>query len=285
MSTIDIKHLNNEIVRPLPVKVDTRKVKGCDICSEVYANIFLCSRKKSGKTLSIAHILKRCAGRKTKVIAFVSTLYKDKNWIAIRKMLENKGIEFEGYTSIFEDGEDQLKTIVETLQQEEEEDEEDQEEEKKIDRYQNKLQLRYLYGEFAIHKEEKERKPRKPKCLAPSIIFVFDDLSNELKSSSLTALLKKNRHFKTKVIISSQYLHDLPPESRKQLDVWMIFKGQPLEKLQAIYKDADLNIDLDLFLYLYKVATSKPYSFLYIDTRNDQFRICFNKQFILPSNE
>jgi hypothetical protein len=135
-----------------------------------------------------------------------------------------------------------------------------------------------------FQEETKEKKPKQPKKLAPEIIFVFDDLSNELKSSTLTSLLKKNRHLKCKVCVSSQYLCDLAPESRKQQDTWLIFKGQPLEKLKEIHKDADISIPLDMFLYLYKVATAKPYSFLYIDTRNDKYRVGFNREFKLPEN-
>jgi hypothetical protein len=50
-------------------------------------------------------------------------------------------------------------------------------------------------------------------------------------------LLKWNRHYKAKVIISSQWLHDLLPESRKQIDLFLIFKGFPAKKLAEIYKD------------------------------------------------
>jgi hypothetical protein len=40
------------------------------------------------------------------------------------------------------------------------------------------------------------------------LLSLLDDLSTELKSPLLTKLLKENRHFKTKVIISSQYYKD-----------------------------------------------------------------------------
>jgi hypothetical protein len=141
MNTIDIRHINNEIVRPLPTKVDTRKVKGCDICAEAYANIFLCAKKKSGKTVALSHILRRCAGKQTKVIAFVSTLHKDKMWKAIQKMLEAKGIEFEGYTSIHE--ENKLAEIIEDAKQADEDSEEEEEEDElnKIHQARNNLQL------------------------------------------------------------------------------------------------------------------------------------------------
>src|SRR3954464_2715806 len=80
---------------------------------------------------------------------------------------------------------------------------------------------------------------KKSKHQAPEYIIVFDDLSSELKSPSLLSLLKWNRHYKSKLIISSQWLHDLLPESRKQLDLFLIFKGFPKEKLALIHRDCD----------------------------------------------
>ena len=73
--------------------------------------------------------------------------------------------------------------------------------------------------------DPKQKKPRKPKFKAPQIIFVFDDLSGELKTPSLIQLLKMNRHFLCKVIISSQYWNDIALEGRKQIDYVLLFKG------------------------------------------------------------
>ena len=116
-------------------------------------------------------------------------------------------------------------------------------------------------------------------------IIVFDDLSSELKSRSLLSLLKQNRHYKSKVILSSQYLNDLLPESRKQMDLFLIFKGFPIKKMQEIYKDCDSGIPFELFLKIYQKATKKPHSFMYIDSRSDQFRRNFNEQFLISNDE
>src|SRR3954454_12037286 len=106
---ISLKQINNQLVKAIPIPdEDTRPIKGYDICEEVYANIFLCARKKIGKTSALFKILKECAGRKTTIIVFCSTCYKDKNWIQIRKYFAKKNIEIIVYTSIYEDGVDQL---------------------------------------------------------------------------------------------------------------------------------------------------------------------------------
>ena len=74
----------------------------------------------------------------------------------------------------------------------------------------------------------------------------------------LLSLLKKNRHCKTKLIISSQWIHDLLPESRKQIDLFLIFKGFTERKLQEIKKDCDSGLPFQTFFQIYKKATSNP---------------------------
>ena len=132
--------------------------------------------------------------------------------------------------------------------------------------------------------ECEEEKKKKSKYVDLDYIIVLDDLSSELKNKALVSLLKKNRHFKSKVIVSSQYLNDLLPESLKQIDYWLVFRGMPEEKLQHIYKMADLSIPYELFTQIYKKATEKMYSFLYIDTQKELFRRNFNCIFKLPEH-
>ena len=91
--------------------------------------------------------------------------------------------------------------------------------------------------------------------------------------------MKKSRHYKASILLSSQYYLDIKPECRKQIDVFLLYKGQTEQKLEAIYDDADLSIEYDEFKQLYNDATKEPYSFLYVDTRNDEFRENYNKQF------
>jgi hypothetical protein len=130
-----------------------------------------------------------------------------------------------------------------------------------------------------------KKKKHKSKYLAPEYMIIFDDLSSELKSRSLLSLLKFNRHFKSKLIISSQWLHDLLPESRKQIDLFLIFKGFPEDKLALIYKDCDSSVPFDVFFKIYKKSTKRPHSFMYIDTRSDEFRRNFDSKFIIHGSE
>lgn len=285
---ISLKQINYQIVKAIPIPdEDKRPIKGYDICEEVYANIFLCARKKSGKTSALFKIMKECVVKKTIIYVFCSTCYKDKNWIQIRRYFEKKGMDIRVFTSLYEDGEDQLSHLIEDLKQEAKEKEESPENEEKdeIDRCDDILsRLENMYkGENNV--EPKKKKAKLSKYQAPEYMIIFDDLSSELKSKSLLSLLKFNRHFKSKLIISSQWLHDLLPESRKQLDLFLIFKGFPEEKVALIYKDCDSSVPFETFYKIYKKSTIKPHSFMYIDTRSDQFRCNFNQQWSIESRE
>lgn len=293
---ISLKQINKKVVKAIPIpNEDTRPIKGYDICPEVYANIFLCAKKKSGKTSALFKILKECADKKTVVIVFCSTVYKDKNWIQIRKYFERKGRDIRIFTSLKEDGEDQLNKLIEDLNEEarindEEAEDEDEEPdpETRCDNILDRLaemQPQIKCDEVDEEEKASKRKPRKSKYLAPEYIIVFDDLSSELKSKSLFTLMKKNRHYKAKLIISSQWLHDLLPESRKQLDLFLIFKGFPKEKLEKMYSDCDSGIPFDLFYEIYKKATKVKHSFMYVDTTSDTFRCNFNHQFIINHDD
>lgn len=261
-----VKKINNVRVKP-PKTLQTNKlpVKGSELFEEAYANIFICSRKKSGKSVVIYNILKKCVGKDTKVFFFCSTLHKDAVYKGMMDWLEKKGIEYAPYTSLKDGDTDNLQLLVETLGKTAEAETEEHPHEESL-----------IFGDDAEAASEEKQRP--PKYLAPEYIIILDDLSDELKSKSLVALLKKNRHYKTKIIISSQYYNDLLPESRKQIDYVLIFKNIPTAKLLEIYRDCNLSVSFEEFLRMYEFATKEPYSFLYVDCLTDKFRVRFSDQ-------
>lgn len=303
---ISLKQINDQRVKKIHIpKQDNRPIKGFDICEEVFANIFLCARKKSGKTSALFKIMKECVVRKTVIYIFCSTIYKDPNWIEIRKYFEKKGMDIRVFTSIYDDGEDQLFKLINDLSEEAKEKEEREEDERhgeeeeigtntsKVDDMFVRLEQMYKYSSglepYPIIKEQEyvpddKKKRKESKYQAPEYMIIFDDLSNELKSRSLVSLLKFNRHFKSKIIISSQWLHDLLPDSRKQIDLFLIFKGFPEKKMELIYKDCDSAIPFELFYQIYKKSTKRRFSFMYIDTRSDSFRCNFDRQFVIKDD-
>ena len=189
---ITIKKINNHVITPIPVdKIEADKIKGYDLIPKLYCTIFLCARKESGKTNCIFKILKECSTKKTKLYLISSTVYNDQNYEKICEYFENKGNEIHKFTSIKEA---KLKPIVEQLTKEAEE----RIEAKKNKKVEPKKKL------ILFDDEEKEKSEKKPKKLAPEIIFVFDDLSTSLRDPDVSELIKKHRHFLTKVIVSSQ---------------------------------------------------------------------------------
>jgi hypothetical protein len=262
----DIKEikLNDVVIKPIPKVKNDQKVKGMSLF-DLYCNIFICAKKNSGKTTTTFKILKECCGKDTNVIVFCSTYMKDASWITIKEWLDDKEISNVFYHSIFEGKANILQDLITDLCQKADEPEKEEDDEADEDR---------------VLMEEDEKhikiKKRKPVYIAPEYIFIFDDLADELKSPVVSQLIKMHRHIKSKCIFSSQYVLDLPPMSRRNQDYYLLFGGINDEKLEMIYKYADLNITLEQFTRLYNYATSEKYKFLYVNTNKNQFRICFN---------
>ena len=270
-----LQKINNEIVKPIPVKdIPIEDRQGYDLFPILYSNIFICAKKKSGKTCVIFKILKGCCNKLTKVIIFSSTENKDQNMLEIKKWLEKKNIEYESYTSIDSILEGMIQEIEETIPEEKEKEKKPKEKKPKV--------LVFDDDEDELTIKVKKYKPKK---IAPEIIFVFDDISSDLKSPIIAKLMKQHRHYLCKTLISSQYPLDLDPQSRKQIDYWLLFAGHSDNKLEEIYKNANVNIDFELFKKLYKDATKEKYHFLYVDCNECEFRKDFNYKYELSNAE
>eukprot|EP00732_Lithocolla_globosa_P002041 Lithocolla_globosa_v1_NODE_1204_length_2791_cov_31.125457.p1 type:complete len:272 gc:universal NODE_1204_length_2791_cov_31.125457:1384-2199(+) len=264
--------INKISVKALPVSTpsDPAKIKGYDLFPNLYSNIFICSKKRSGKTCTIATILKNTADKHSNVIVFCSTFEKDDNWIAIKKYLESKKIPNEFYSCIHE--EDALENIIEIMKNSEEKEEESDEEEKEPPLV--------IFEDDNIRVKKKKYKPKK---LSPKYILIFDDVSTDLRHKNIAKLLKIHRHLKSKIILSSQWFNDLDPASRRQIDYFLIFNGINNEKLEQLYHNADLTISYEMFSQIYRDATKDKYNFMYIDVNSDNYRKNFNQKYIFEN--
>ena len=92
--------------------------------------------------------------------------------------------------------------------------------------------------------EAKTRKPPRTKYQAPDLIIILDDIADGLKKGSVATLLKKNRHFKSKVIISSQWLNDIPPAALGQMSLVCLFRAFSADKLEDFHSKAHLSLSL-----------------------------------------
>ena len=269
-----LKKINNEVVKPIKLPViDIDKIKGYDLFPDLYPNIFICAYKKSGKTCCIFKILQSCINKKvSKVYIFSSTNNKDKNMIHIIDWLNKNNV----YNEVYHDINNNLERIIKDIEISENNEELKQKEKelKKIEKSKPKIIA------FNENEEEITIRIRKPKKLAPENFFIFDDISSELKSPIISKLVKQNRHYKSKCIISSQYPLDLQPQSREQIEYWLLYKGIDDEKLEKIYKSIGLNISFENFLNIYKDATYEKFHFLYVDKNNQKLRKDFDQEYL-----
>lgn len=266
-------------IKVVPLKVPTvapENVKGKELFSKLKCNIFLLAKKESGKTTTIFNILKHCVGRtitggKTIIVLFVSSAYKDDTWIAIRKWLEDRGHDVIVETAVYEHGRDKVQEMLDVFNGKAQSDSDEEPKEK--------LHL-LRYDSDSDSDEEDEPRPRKPKLVAPDYFIIFDDMSKHMRRPSIAELVKQQRHYSTKVILSSQNKNDLAPEAWQQMDYILAFPNIPDRKIESICEDVDLTVEPSELLDMYKEATAEKHHFLYIDVRNNQYRKDFNQEFV-----
>ena len=268
------KKINEFKIRKIKLpRVDEKKIKGGDILP-IYSNTFICAKKNSGKTTTIFNILKKCVDRDTTLDFFVATIEKDRSWKAIVEYFKNKGCTVNSNTSTIDtDGKDLIRNIIDT-DVEWSDDENSSEEEDE--------ELKYISINDPNKKEAEEKpKKRKKQKKAQKRIIVLDDLSTELKRPTIDALLKINRHLGSKVILSSQYLNDLSPQARRQIDVWLLFPGLKQNKLSQVVRDCDTALDYPEFEEVYKFCTDRKYNFMCLYCDTDTYRKNFNEKVLI----
>ena len=194
-------------------------------------------------------------------------------------MLEKQKVNVMTYDHFLNGKENYLTGIIEELNNDLE-----AKEQERIEKDEEKLDPKPKMELFP--KEElKERKERKPKRLAPEYVFIFDDLGADLRDKSITQLFKTSRHYRAKMIVSSQYIHDLSNSCIKNLDYTLIFKSFNREKLLVLFEALDLSIDFELFEKLYLDATNQPFNFLYVDSRDNTYRRNFNREYYIKDTD
>lgn len=277
--SISQEKINKVKVKPLVNNIteDICEVKGKELFKNNLSNIYIMARKRSGKSSLIGTILRKMTDKRCNVIIFSSTNKIDPCWIAIKKDLEKRGITTLTYTHFIDDNKN---NILEQFLKDLEGDSDNESEE--VDNG-NKICGDGTFLKFVpFEKEIKKEKPSyKPKKSVPDYIICYDDLSSDLRHSIISSCLKSNRHKKIMNIISSQYLNDLNRPALRNLDYMIMFKGQDDEKLELIHRSLDLGISLEDFEKLYHYAVEEPYSFLYIDIRNDEYRKNFNEKIMI----
>ena len=288
-----LKKINDVSVKKINLPtVDISKIKGFEFIPTLYTTIFICARRKTGKTTIINTLLKNLTNKETTVIFFVGTINRDPSYKKMMEYLDYKDINYEKYDCIYEGGKNYLAEFMERLKEEHEE--EDTDSDSSGDDRNYFCELKYngidhvCEDKVCFHKHNNEIriKVRKPKKIACKYLLIFDDISSQLRNNTLlTKLLKMGRHFKCTVIISSQYIHDLEPQALENIDYYLLLKGHRGEKIKKVYEYSDPVITFENFLQLYKTATQDNYNFFYVDKNNSSYRKNFNEEFIIDDLE
>jgi hypothetical protein len=267
------KSINSLKVVPVQAglgKWDKTNCKGFDITPNApYFTMFLCARKKSGKSSLINLITQKCIDKRTVVWVFCATHAIDPTWKEIKSSLEKKGNLVNFFDSLFDGKTNILDDIIVEINKGEE-----------IEEPSTSLQPVPLQCKIKFEPDPSEiKKVYKPKKIACENLFILDDMPSAfLRNPAVSRLLKVHRHSKSSCIISSQYLNDLQPQSILQLDYFIAFKSLSQEKMESIHKLLDLSIDFESFWEIYKHCTLEPYSFMYLSIRDEKFRCRLNKE-------
>lgn len=261
------------------VKKDSRLPLGYKYFETLYPNIFILAHKFSGKTVLEGNIVEHLAGPDTRVIIICPTAEKDKNWIHITERLDERGIENVVFTSLYdEDGTNLIKDFMDNDSSDEPE--ESSEQAGGSAPVQEFRLSTPLFPTAVQQSGGAVKKKKKSKYIAPKTLILFDDISDEIssKKSMVDTLLKRNRHHKATIVISSQYLNDLKPGSIANLNYVILFGGTSDVKLKELYERLSLPIEYEKFHEIYTFATKAKYSFLYVDRDRNEYRKNFNEK-------
>ena len=267
--------VNNIKITPVKVPIiEKTEIKGAQLFDIFPYNLFIASKKKSGKTSLISNIIQKTTDKDTIFYLFVSTHAIDPSWKTIIETLDKRGCEVNVYDSISEGKHNYLDEVINKLNN----DDDNQKIKGKGKQTptilpQSSMKIYRGGGPVEVIEEEPEKKKKKK---TPKYLFIFDDISNQLKNTAVSRFLKIHRHFGASCIISSQYVKDLQPQAITQIDYFITFKNFSEEKLMHIWKLLDLSIDFEKYLQLYHYATKEPFSFLYTNVRTEEFRKSFS---------
>ena len=285
---MNVKDINDVEIKPviIPKKRSPDTVRGYNMYPEPYSNICLIARKNSGKSTVIYRSLERCAKKGTNIWIFASTVNNDDTYKKMIKMLEKKGCIVEAYDHFIQNGVNILEQIIELLQRSGEEKQKEKVELVNGNEYKGPC---FFDGDPDPNKPKRQKKikeKKEDKIITPEHIFVLDDLSSDMVHPSITKLLTKNRHFKSKMFISCHHVNNLSPSGLRMIDNFLIFGNISKEKIEEVQDKIGLHFKNDtkkdgMLWNIYQKATDGLYNFLYIDKNNFKFRKNFNKQFMI----
>ena len=122
-----------------------------------------------------------------------------------------------------------------------------------------------------------------------SILIIIDDFADSPEfsrhSKLLHALYTRGRHSMISTITATQKFSSLHPLIRVNATELYIYRLRNYKDLETFIDEVSAVADKKTLMELYNLATSEPYSFLYVKltakTKNDMFFIRFDKKLII----
>lgn len=277
-------------IQPIKTKDDpdaAKPIKGKELIPDLYpGSVALVAKTKSGKTTVIKHLLDHTIDERTSVYIFCSTVDIDEGWIAIVKDLRARRIGVMTWTSMFAGrGLKKVNYLLNLYEMFKREDEVAKRQGKQLKGLHELQTAPSFFGSAATNpvadpenvglKEAKEYPDQVPKR-----VVILDDLAiEELHDASVDTSLKKTRHYKARVFISSQHIMHITKTAFAQLSLVCLWKGFSADYIKRLV-DGRLTTSLEFkqFYLLYKEVTKEPYTFLTIYQQEDQLR----RKFDLP---
>jgi hypothetical protein len=113
-----------------------------------------------------------------------------------------------------------------------------------------------------------------------SLIIIDDAMGSSIYregKSPLVNFLVKSRHYKTNIILLSQFFKAVPKRLRSNMTHYVVFKTFDKSQLNSIYEEINSYLSYDNFIKMFEENTREKHSFIMIDLKNQKITSGFNK--------
>lgn len=262
-------------------KAETKPVLGGEIIPDLYpGTVALLAKTRSGKTTVISHITNHCIDERTAVYIFCKTVNLDPTWKTIVRDLRRRGVSVTTYTSLMTDkmGGNALSRLFDTFEAE-------------IQTERKEKAPKSLHELAAVDKnflalpnpiaDPDSVKPLAAKdesayeTSAPRRWVIVDDMGRQhLRHNIIEDCLKKTRHYKCRMLISTQHIIHIAPSALTQYSAVCMWRGfSPVYMAKLHDRLSMFNvIDFKSFWVLYSSVTKEKHAFLTYHLTDETFR-------------
>lgn len=113
-----------------------------------------------------------------------------------------------------------------------------------------------------------------------SLIIIDDAMGSSIYRegrSPLINFLIKSRHYKTNIILLSQFFKAVPKRLRSNMTHYILFKTYDKAQLNSVYEEINSYLSYDDFIKMFEDATKEKHSFIMIDLKNQRITKGFHE--------